>query len=305
MDSIEKIAIAVIIFTITSVLAYLFKLRQLYLVVPKLYKHAPVTDKGALCEIVIINRGSQVEEDISVDLVPDLDYTLIAGSSSELELTGTTIKIRRIHKKSEESAILLVEKGNFDVSKIISISSKATKGKIFKRITEVPPNAASMFLLLACSIGFLPGMIYGGKLFTYANNYWTQYSYSQQSELGWGGLENYSSSNTSESYSKTEFPVRLLKKEKIKDKWNFTYEAYNKTALPLTVYTDQKKIGSDKVGEPRPYFSSLELQPMSKGQFTAVAPVNAEIDGYVDVDFSFRNGEEFFYKIFQKIPVSN
>lgn len=305
MDMIEKIVIAVIIFSITSILAYLFKLRQLYVIVPKLYKHAPITNKGALCEIIIINRGTQVEEDISVDLVPDLSYTLIAGSSSELELNGTSIKIRRIHKKSEESAILLVENGNFDVSKIISASSKATKGKIHKRVADVPPNAASIFLFLVCVIGFFPGLIYGHKLFTYTNNYWTQYKYSQQSELGWNGLENYSSSNTSESYSKSEFPVRLIKKEKINDKWNFTYEAYNKTALPLIIYTDQEKIGTHRAGESRPYFSSLELPPMSKDQFTAMAPASAEVGGYVSVDFSFKNGEEFFNHIFQKIPVSN
>jgi len=146
---------------------------------------------------------------------------------------------------------------------------------------------------------------FGNKLFTYANNRWAEYKYSQQSELGWNGLENYASSNASESYSKTEFPVRLLKKEKINEQWNFTYEAYNKTALPLTIYTDQEKIGAHQAGNPRPYFASLELQPMSKGQFKALAPTRAQADGYISIDFSFKNGEEFFYHIFQKIPVSN
>lgn len=304
MDLIEKIAIALLIFAATSFLAYLFKLRQLYVVVPKLYKHAPVTNKGALCEIIVINRGSQVEEEVSVDLVPDLSYTLIAGSSSELELIGTAIKVRRIHKKSEESAILLVEDGTFDVSKIISVSSKATKGKIHKRITDVPPNAAGMFLLLVFAIGFLPGLIYGHKLFTFTNNYLAQYRYSQQSKLGWNGLENYSASNISESYSKSEFPVRLLNKEKTDGKWNFTYEGYNKTALPLVIYADQERLETSQPGDPRPYFASLELQPMSKGRFTATAPASAEVDGCVSVTFSFKSGEEFFYKISQKIPIS-
>ena len=51
MDNVEKIAIGLVLFIVTSVVAYLFRMRQLYVATPKLFRHAPISQGGSLCEV--------------------------------------------------------------------------------------------------------------------------------------------------------------------------------------------------------------------------------------------------------------
>ena len=46
MEHLEKVVIGLILFALTSVMAYLFRMRQLYVAAPKLYRHAPMNRPG-------------------------------------------------------------------------------------------------------------------------------------------------------------------------------------------------------------------------------------------------------------------
>lgn len=84
MENFEKITIGLVLFTVTSIIAYLFRMRQLYVVVPKLFRHSQISNEGSLCELLVYNKGNQVEEDIQVSLDPELKGELLASSSSDI-----------------------------------------------------------------------------------------------------------------------------------------------------------------------------------------------------------------------------
>lgn len=304
MDTLEKIVVGLILFAVTSALGFLFKLRQLYVVVPKLYRHSTVADKGSLCEVIIYNRGKQVEEDIHIQIDPDLKCELLATSSTGITLTGSLIKLDRLHKASDVSAILLVENGLMDVAKLLSISSKACNGKKINKISEVPVNGANtlLFVIGFIAFGFAIGL--GPKAFEYFDQKLANYKLTEISESGWSGLNNYYHSSMSNSYSDGEFPVRFVEIKNTKEGVSLIYEVYNKTALPLTVYTDQKsKAIIEKGIEPSPgkSFSSVDVPALEKKQFTARALEKNDSSGEIYIGFSFRNGKEFLYKINHRV----
>lgn len=294
MEHIEKIVVGLLLFILTSVLAYLFKMRQLYVAAPKLFRHAPITKEGSLCELIVYNKGNQVEEQVLVELDPDLKAELLASSSSDITLSGSTLKVERLHKGCEASAMLLVEHGILDSSRIVLVSSKATKGTICKRIVDVPPNYARSFLVFLAIAGFVPGLIYGSQAFDRLYEKYVEYKLAAAYKSGWQGLVSYYDSDFRRSYGNQEFPVRLVgvQNDRVKEV-GLKFEVYNKTALPLAVYADRKS--RDKVGSP--YFASVDVAPMSKATLLApLAPPEPETKTQA-VDFSFNNGSEFLYKI--------
>lgn len=298
MEHIEKIAIGLLLFVITSVLAYLFRLRQLYVVTPKLFRHAAISRDGSLCEIIIYNRGSQTEESIQLEIDPSLKAELIASSSAELSLTGSAIKLERLHKNSEASAILLIENGVLDSSKLASISSKAIKGHVCKNVAEVPPNAAKAFLTLMAFLSFFPATIYLPKAYSLVYAKYTDYALRNAPIAGWTGLPEYFSSDLSSSYNRQEFPVVYHGLQTNGSKKQYKFEVFNKTAIPLTVYIDAK--GAPKSGSP--YFASVTVEPLSKADLLTSAPPPRPNSEAPIFDFSFKWGSEFIYKIDFTIP---
>jgi len=79
VENFDKVIIGLVLFAITSIVAYLFKMRQLYVSVPKLFRHASISKDGSLCELIIYNKGNQVEENIQVDFNPKLKGELCSG----------------------------------------------------------------------------------------------------------------------------------------------------------------------------------------------------------------------------------
>jgi len=280
-------------------------MRQLYVVVPKLYRHSTVADKGSLCEVIIYNRGKQVEEDIQIQIDPDLKCELLATSSTGIILSGSLIELDRLHKASEVSAIILVENGILDISKLLSISSKSCKGRGVDKIKDVPLNGANTLMgfiglaIFGCVVAF------GPKAYEFIDGSWANYRLAAFSEKGWSGLGGYYHSSMSNSYALSEFPIKYVGREISGGKVNVIYEVYNKTALPLTVYTDQKGREVDEKNtdrKPRPFFASVDVPPLEKRKFTALASAKKEDINPIRIDFSFKNGEEFFYKIQHQVP---
>jgi len=116
MDTVEKIAVGIVLFVVTSVIAYLFRMRQLYVATPKLFRHAPVSAGGSLCEVIVYNRGNQTEEEVSVSVDPDLKAELLASNSADVSFEGARLRVSRLHRRCEVSAVLLVENGLLDAS---------------------------------------------------------------------------------------------------------------------------------------------------------------------------------------------
>lgn len=294
MEHFEKIVAGLILFIVTSIVAYLFKMRQLYAATPKLYKSTPISKDGSLCEIIIYNRGNQAEEDITASLDPDLKVELLASNSSDLTVEKTHIKINRLHKGQEASAILLIENGILDPSKVISISSKGTQGKTYKKIEDVPPNFALTFLFVAFILGVVPGLFYGFKAYESLSKAYTEHKLKSIHELGWSNLERYYDSELKESYSNQEFPVRLVESKKQPSKTDaLIFELYNKTAIPMEVVADKKTRAKGDLS----YFTSVTVPSMSKETLTIKQPTDSEKNPEPEYEFSFKHGDEFIYGI--------
>ncbi|WP_375194053.1 hypothetical protein [Marinobacter sp.] len=292
MEHFGKIVAGLILFIVTSVVAYLFKMRQLYVATPKLYKSTAISKDGSLCEIIIYNRGNQAEEDITASLDPDLNAELLASNSSDLTLEKSHIKINRLHKGQEASAILLIENGILDPSKVISISSKGTQGKTYQKIEEVPPNFALTFLLLAVIFGAIPGVIYGFKAYESLSNAYAEHQLKSIHELGWSNLGNYYDSELKESYSNQEFPVRLVENNQKPNKNDtLTFELYNKTAVPMEVVADKKFRAKGDLS----YFTTVTVPPMSKDTLTIKQPTDSQKNPEPKYEFSLQHGDEFIY----------
>lgn len=304
MENFEKIIAGFLLFAITSVVAYLFRMRQLYVAMPKLYRHASISKDGSLCELIIFNKGHQVEENIQVEIAPELKAELLASSSTDISFEGSTMKIERLHKGCEASVIFLVENGLLDPTKISSVTSKSTKGVVCKKVAEVPPNYAILFLSFVFAIGILPGMFYGEKLYGKLRSAYVEFRLSAIHEQGWKSLSKYYGSDLRESYSNQEFPVRFIEKRTDPKKGREAYfEAYNKTAVPLTVYAD---IDSDKKREPgavSPSFSSVELQPMSKQPLVVRMPDLKGDSTPAEIEFSFKSGNEFLHHLVFELDI--
>jgi len=298
MEHIEKIAVGLALFVATSVLAYLFKMRQLYVVTPKLFRNAAISKDGSLCEVIIYNRGAQAEEAIQVELDPSLRAELLASGTADLSLTGSIIKLERLHKNSEVSAILLVENGILDASKLVGVSSKAVKGKVRKTVTEVPPNFARAFLVFLAIAGFFPVTIYLPRAYEALYARYTDHALRNAPVVGWSGLAGYFSSDLRSSYSTKEFPVVFKGLQTSGSENTLRFEVLNKTAIPLIVYADA--MGGPKTGSP--FFRSVTVDPLSKSELLVPAPPSNPKDGSVVLDIAFKWGGEFIYKIDFSVP---
>lgn len=292
MEHIEKIVIGLVLFVVTSTVAYLFRMRQLYVLVPKLYRHAPISKDGSLCELIVFNKGNQVEEDIQVNLDPEFKGELLASSSNGITLEHATLKIERLHKSSEASVMLLIENGLLDATKIISISSKGAKGSVLKKATEVPPNFAKAFLLLVLYVGIFPSLYYGEKAYKKLKTEYVEYQLSTNYKLGWKSLSSYYSSDLRQSYSNQEFPIRFVGHAIGKDKKpSLEFEVYNKTALPIEVTANRNNSEPGDIS----HFASVDVLPMSKASFSIPRPESGGSSEPAELKFSLKYGDEFVY----------
>jgi len=294
VENFDKVIIGLVLFAITSIVAYLFKMRQLYVSVPKLFRHASISKDGSLCELIIYNKGNQVEENIQVDFNPKLKGELLASSSSDITLEGSTIKIERLHKGGESSAILLIENGMLDPTEVVSVSSKGTKGAVVKNANYVPPNFAKLFLLIILYIGIFPAIFYGISLYERLHSEFVEDQLRGIYKLGWKNLSRYYDSDIHKSYSNHEFPIRFLSR-KVDDtgKPTLTFEVYNKTALPMHVAVD--KNGSHKGDISN--FAFIDLQPMSKEPFSVVAQKPGGSYQPTELNFTLKCDDEYLYDL--------
>ena len=164
---IDRVLAGAILFILTSLIAYTFKVRQLYAVVPKLHKKSFLSDGGSVAELVIYNKGTKVEENISLEIRQDLKCDILASNTSSAIIKNNVIEIDRIHSHSEISLILLVEGETLSNEDLVSLSSKEIEGKFIKKIDEVPPSASKSAINFSLIVLFLSIIYWGGGAYSY------------------------------------------------------------------------------------------------------------------------------------------
>lgn len=304
MENLEKILIAIIAFVVTSVIAYLFRMRQLYAATPRFYRNSSISKDGSLCEITIYNRGNQSEEDITVGIDPDLKVELIASDSPELVADGPKLSLPRLHKLKTVSAIILVEGGIFDHTKILEISSKSTQGRVLKTTEGVPPNWALLLLFIAVTLSFFPAIIYGNKLYRSYSDHQTQQELQPLLSRGWSNLSQYGSSTLRSNYSKNEFPAKIIGRKLSKDgRVILKIEFYNKTALTMKTFIDAT--GGKNTPDSFRYYKGFEIEPLTMRTVEMYIPDKAPEGNILDLDFSFQSDDYFVYGVVGKVDYSS
>jgi len=262
-----KILIGLAVFAVTSIVAYLFRMRQLYTVVPKLYKTSFLSEKGSVSELIIFNRGNKTEENVTLEFDENIKCELLGANISNVKISDSLVEIDRLHAKSEASLILLVENGILSKDTINSLSSKECKGKAYKTVDEMPINSSYVammiigFVVIACLFNW------GPEAYNTLNNKWVSYRYTYISQQGWKNIDDYLSSDLRDSYSNQEFPFRFISYTTNDKKKTITikYEAINKTAIPVDFRIQtEKEVTDENTSDITKWYSSKEISPLSK-----------------------------------------
>jgi len=215
MEIFVKFGVGIAAALFGAAILYTFRMRQLYLLIPRMFSHCALFDKGKLVEIKVFNRGNNMEEDVEIVIPPELKCELLASELPGIELQKNTIKINRLAQKSEASILLLIEGEIAENNFCPSLTSKLAKGKQFKKQDEIPPNAGSAILLIGLFLAFVSIIFYAtNKYFEYKKTeeererkeILAQYSYLD--EKGWKGTDKYIESGINKAYR--EFEYRLV-----------------------------------------------------------------------------------------------
>ncbi|NUW29570.1 hypothetical protein [Aliarcobacter butzleri] len=230
----EQVIIGLVVLLVGSFIVFVFKIRQLYIAVPRLFLKTKLSDNGNIAEINIYNQSKMMEEDIVINLNDELKYEILSTTFDDLELNKNKLSIPRLSPSDRISVLLLIENGNFSKTDIKSILSKTTKGKIINQ-ENLPINYGNLLiiLLVIISVTFAPS-----KLFDLYNNYKlneAKEEYSFLTDKGFHDYDRYFKSEIIEFYSKTEFPIYQISKMKTKDIISLKYRLINNLATEMDI----------------------------------------------------------------------
>ncbi|CAM3869413.1 MULTISPECIES: hypothetical protein [Pseudoalteromonas] len=297
---IEKVIAGVVLFILTSLVAYAFKVRQLYAVVPKLHRKSFLSDRGSVAELVVYNKGTKVEEDISLEIRQEIKCELLASNKSGVSIIDNVLKLDRIHSHSEVSVILLVEGETLSYDDLVLLASKEVKGSFCKKIDEVPPSASKSAVTISFALLVASLFFWGGDAYSYVESKYVKYKYENIYEAGWIELGNYLTSDLSESYSNQEFPLRILGVSVDPKKIKIDYELINKSSLPISASVTDSLFFKVKETDGMPY-SSVEVEPLEKGSLSIEYPNSGQ--ERIEITASFRFGDEFIHGSVQEILI--
>ncbi len=324
MEIFIKFGIGIAAALFGAAILYAFRMRQLYLLVPRMFSHCALFDQGKLVEIKVFNRGNNMEEGVEIVMSPELKCELLASELPGIELQKNIIKINRLAQKSEVSILLLVE-GKIDEHNFSpSLTSKLAKGRQFKKQDEIPPNAGSAILIIGLILAFTSVALYAPhKYFEYQKaeddrerkellveeekkKALIRAKYSYLDESGWKGVDRYIESGLSKTYSEFEFPLVLKSANRKDDVFSINFSAINKTAatLKVTAYfqfaekTKNISVSKDSIFD-------LEVSPMSSKDFVVSMNYNNSINiEDVVVVVSIKYGNDFLWGL-QLLPARN
>lgn len=313
MEIFVKFGVGIAAALFGAAILYAFRMRQLYLLIPRMFSHCALFDKGKLVEIKVFNRGNNMEEGVEIVIPPELKCELLASELPGIELQKNTIKINRLAQKSEASILLLIEGEIAENNFCPSLTSKLAKGKQFKKQDEIPPNAGSAILLIGLALAFLSMMFYApNKYFEYKQTeeererkeILAQYSYLD--EMGWKGIDKYIESGLSKAYSEFEFPL-VANSAKLEGKvLSMSFTATNKTAaiLKVTAYF-QPTEKTENFSFSKESVFDLEVKPMGSKEFVVSMNLDNSIDmKEVFLGVSIKYGNDFLWGL-QLFPSNN
>lgn len=313
MEIFVKFGVGIAAALFGAAILYAFRMRQLYLLIPRMFSHCALFDKGKLVEIKVFNRGNNMEEGVEIVIPPELKCELLASELPGIELQKNTIKINRLAQKSEVSILLLIEGEIAENNFCPSLTSKLAKGKQFKKQDEIPPNAGSAILLIGLALAFLSMMFYApNKYFEYKKTeeererkeILAQYSYLD--EMGWKGIDKYIESGLSKAYSEFEFPL-VANSAKLEGKvLSMSFTATNKTAaiLKVTAYF-QSTEKTENFSFSKESVFDLEVKPMGSKEFVVSMNLDNSIDmKEVFLGVSIKYGNDFLWGL-QLFPSNN
>jgi hypothetical protein len=315
MNLVESLVVGFVLFVLTSITAYIFKTRQLYVVARKLYGTSILSEQGSLSEVLIFNMGNLVEENIKVVLSPDIKCELIASSSADIKLSNDNIIIfDRLHSKSQVSLLLLVEKGILEDS-ILGVTSDAYKGKTIRQIGDVPPNFGQIAIFILGIIFFITALLYVPKVYKYYREIQIEHDYKTILDQKWKNISNYVSSDLAKSYSPQEFPIRYVDQKSTKDMIIFRFEALNKSAIPINIimetndeleivnyntdflhYDLNKLVTFNRVDETVPPLSKKDI-------LLKIRKTNQKNIQHIKLTIGF--GDSYIHDIYIDVPVKN
>lgn len=313
MEIFVKFGVGIAAALFGAAILYAFRMRQLYLLIPRMFSHCALFDKGKLVEIKVFNRGNNMEEGVEIVIPPELKCELLASELPGIELQKNTIKINRLAQKSEASILLLIEGEIAENNFCPSLTSKLAKGKQFKKKDEIPPNAGSTILLIGLALAFVSIMFYApNKYFEYKKTeeererkeILAQYSYLD--EMGWKGIDKYIESGLSKAYSEFEFPL-VANSAKLEGKvLSMSFTATNKTAaiLKVTAYF-QSTEKTENISFSKESVFDLEVKPMGSKEFVVSMNLDNSIDmKEVFLGVSIKYGNDFLWGL-QLFPSNN
>lgn len=250
---IEKLVIALAVTILGSLLIYVFKLKQLYLVVPRLFSNSLLSTNGRLVEIRIFNKGKNVETDVKVSFDPGISYEILAATDSTSSLNNSTVSIPRIPPGDDYSVLLHIEGGDFTNERISGVSSSTTKGKIFKNLSEIPPNAGNailgilgLMLLAATPIAAVEGYLAWQE--SKAQSHTEEVSIALNNK--WSAIEEYATSEFSKLYALGEFPIHYTEQHRVGKRVLVKFLLVNRAAANLDVRLEARWPFNDKEPEP-------------------------------------------------------
>ncbi len=272
---VEKLIAGLAATIIGALLIYAFKIKQLYLVVPRLFSNSLLSTKGKIVEIRIFNRGRSAEVDIQVTLDPSVSYEIVASTDSTSTINNSTISIPRVPPGDDYSVLLLVEGGDFTNERISGVSSSTTKGKILKGLGDVPPNAGKAFLAILAFLLFAAAPIAGiegYQAWEKSKKHAHFVELTKALDQKWSGLEGYAESDFGKNYSAGEFPIHLLEKRRKGKHVLLKFRLINRAAAPLEVNLEVESPYKNK--DPKPWESSIyeskTVPPASTGEIEAI-----------------------------------
>jgi hypothetical protein len=256
MDNLVKVLLSLVTALVAAGLISLSKIKQLYLVVPKLFPFSALTDRGTIIELQVLNRGRSTEEDVRIDLPPHIVYELVATDQSNARVESNSVVLPRLPPRSEASAIVLSD-AELNLSAVtITISSKTTKGKVFKKLSDVPPNMGSVLLGV---LAFIAGV----ALVVESESFWFRHEEAQEKatvaeaeaaktailsplmQEGWADIDGFVGLDMHKNYLSGEFPFRLSSATAQGKELVLTFDVINKTAFvaKFSAYFDCKPRG--------------------------------------------------------------
>lgn len=309
----EKLIIGLAVTALGTLLLYAFRVKQLYVVIPRLFSVSVLTTNGKIAEIRTYNKGRSPEEDVRIALDPGLKYEIIASSDSTCTLDSSAIKIPRIPPGDDFSVLLLVEGGEFTRERLSTISSKSTKGKLLSGIENIPPNAGNALLTAIAFLAVMSAPIVGLDYYHESEKLAAEKIKSTElarldylHKEGWSELGRYSASAFRKYYPDGEFPIHQTRVERKGETVEIQFRIVNKAAaeLQLSALSEWPYKSEDpRIWESRNIFTH-KVEPQSANNLTIKLYYPKSKNGEASINFLLSVGTDSHITLIKHVVIN-